>query len=31
MVDSAPPTEMELINYELRKDALENFDALDKD
>ena len=31
MVDTAPPTEMELINYELRKDALENFDALDKE
>ena len=27
----APPTELEKINYELRKDALDNFDALSKD
>ena len=27
----APPTELEKINYELRKDALDNFDVLSKD
>ena len=30
-MDIAPPTELEVINYELRKDALENFDALGND
>ena len=30
-MDIAPPTELEKINYELRKDALENFDALGND
>ena len=29
MVEGAPPSEMELINQELRRDAQDNFDALD--
>ena len=31
MVDSAAPTEMELVNQELKRDAHENFDALTKE
>ena len=31
MVDSAAPTEMELVNQELKRDANENFDALTKE